>query len=645
LIGVTSLSRSIAETVDADPPSIPAAKGFTEITSDDVNRAFQNLQPSPRLLLTGDAIANIQKKTADDQRWQEYYEALKRRADQNFDQKPVERIVTGRRLLEISRIALERIFSWSFLYRFTNDEKYAKRVEKEALAIARFEDWNPSHFLDVAEMTTALAIGYDTCKENFSEDNRRIICQAIRDKGVLESLGKNHGWKKNNANWNQVCWCGTLYGALAIADEEPELARLAVWHAVNGITWSMSSYEPDGNYSEGPVYWGYGTSFNLLLIAALKNALNNDFQRSDAGGLLKSIQYYEHVFGTTGFAYNYSDCGSGKVFEPTAFWFADKLNNPEITWNENRVLNTALLQKTQNNQTQTFDSLITHRLAVCGLLWGPEAVLESDKNNSENIPPNELGYIGIGNGNCTVALFRTDWNVNAAYLGIKAGTPQSPHGHMDEGTFVYDDRGVRWVLDLGPENYHNMESRGIDLWNSRQNSDRWKLFRYNNFGHSTLTINHQLQQVGGVTRFIETKTGKTGEDSSVSINLTAVYDQEIKSAVRQATLKPDGTLIIEDFLEALPEKEATVERRILTGAQVEIDNNVAILKHTDPNDKNKTLQKVLKIEGDPETSLAVIPATPETDYESQNSGISIIILTTKLTPEQKATLKMTFVEK
>ncbi|MBR5626817.1 MAG: hypothetical protein IKW74_04260 [Thermoguttaceae bacterium] len=196
LIGVTSLSQSIAETVDADPPSIPAAKGFTEITSDDVNRAFQNLQPSPRLLLTGDAIANIQKKTADDQRWQEYYEALKRRADQNFDQKPVERIVTGRRLLEISRIALERIFSWSFLYRFTNDEKYAKRVEKEALAIARFEDWNPSHFLDVAEMTTALAIGYDTCKENFSEDNRRIICQAIRDKGVLESLGKNHGWKK-----------------------------------------------------------------------------------------------------------------------------------------------------------------------------------------------------------------------------------------------------------------------------------------------------------------------------------------------------------------------------------------------------------------------------------------------------------------
>ena len=29
------------------------------------------------------------------------------------------------------------------------------------LTAARFEDWNPSHFLDVAEMTFALAIGYD----------------------------------------------------------------------------------------------------------------------------------------------------------------------------------------------------------------------------------------------------------------------------------------------------------------------------------------------------------------------------------------------------------------------------------------------------------------------------------------------------
>jgi hypothetical protein len=36
------------------------------------------------------------------------------------------------------------------------------------LAAAAFSDWNPSHFLDVAEMTAALAIGYDWLYEEVS---------------------------------------------------------------------------------------------------------------------------------------------------------------------------------------------------------------------------------------------------------------------------------------------------------------------------------------------------------------------------------------------------------------------------------------------------------------------------------------------
>ena len=43
----------------------------------------------------------------------------------------------------------------------TGDKRYALRAQKEMIAAAAFDDWNPSHFLDVAEMTTALAFGYD----------------------------------------------------------------------------------------------------------------------------------------------------------------------------------------------------------------------------------------------------------------------------------------------------------------------------------------------------------------------------------------------------------------------------------------------------------------------------------------------------
>ncbi|MBR2004020.1 MAG: hypothetical protein IJ991_07545, partial [Thermoguttaceae bacterium] len=218
------------------------AKGFPSVSQAEVDAAFEKLRPAPRLLLTDEAIADVKKKIDADPRWKAFYDALKRRSDKKLKEPPVERKLEGKRLLSVSREALGRIFDWAFMYRFTGDAKYAARVEKEAVAIAEFSEWNPSHFLDVAEMTTALAFAYDSCGEKFSDENRKKVREAIRVKGVEEALKIRGWWKKNNANWNQVCWCGTLYGALAIADDEPELARDALRQAVNGVTWSMASY-------------------------------------------------------------------------------------------------------------------------------------------------------------------------------------------------------------------------------------------------------------------------------------------------------------------------------------------------------------------------------------------------------------------
>ena len=80
--------------------------------------------------------------------------------DRTLTEPPVERIKEGKRLLAISRIALKRIYYLSYAYRMTGDRKYALRAEQEMLAVSRFTDWNPTHFLDVGEMVMALAIGY-----------------------------------------------------------------------------------------------------------------------------------------------------------------------------------------------------------------------------------------------------------------------------------------------------------------------------------------------------------------------------------------------------------------------------------------------------------------------------------------------------
>ena len=68
-------------------------------------------------------------------------------------------------------------------------------------------------------------------------------------------------------------------------------------------------------------------------------------------------------------------------------------------------------------------------------------------------------------------------------MGFKGGSPGTNHAHMDVGSFVVDMQGVRWAVDLGGQGYHGLESRGVDLWNRGQDSERWTVFRLNNFGH------------------------------------------------------------------------------------------------------------------------------------------------------------------
>lgn len=102
--------------------------------------------------------------------------------DRTIEKPPVERILIGRRLLDKSREALKRIFFLSYAWRMTSQEKYYERAVKEMNAVSAFSDWNPSHFLDVAEMTMALSIGYDWLYEKLPDETKVLIRKAITER-------------------------------------------------------------------------------------------------------------------------------------------------------------------------------------------------------------------------------------------------------------------------------------------------------------------------------------------------------------------------------------------------------------------------------------------------------------------------------
>ena len=146
----------------------------------------------PRLFAGADGFAGI-KPAAKKGSLREL--ALKRvieRSDLLLGTQPVERKMTGRRLLSVSRRALYRISTLSMTYRITGERRYLDRALCELKAVCAFSDWNPSHFLDTGEMSLAVAIGYDWLYDGLSEDERRGIREGLARNGL--DAGKLGGW-------------------------------------------------------------------------------------------------------------------------------------------------------------------------------------------------------------------------------------------------------------------------------------------------------------------------------------------------------------------------------------------------------------------------------------------------------------------
>jgi len=522
----------------------------------------------------------------------------------------VERQLEGRRLLGVSREALRRIFYLSYAYRMSGQDKYFQKAEKEMLAIAAFSDWNPSHFLDVAEMTMAMAIGYDWMYGKLPVSSRETIRKAILGKGIDPSLSAQYNsWLRATHNWNQVCNAGISYGALAIYEDMPELSKTIIDRAIESIRLPMGDYGPDGAYPEGYGYWGYGTSFNVMFLSAIEKIFKTDYGLSASPGFMETAGYLLNMTGPLKMSFNYADNGVNGGLNPSMFWFASKAGNTSVLWEERGYMD--------SDRSSGRD-----RLLPAIMIWGGNIRVSAIQPPSENF--------WIGQGTTPVALMRTSWtDPKAIFAGFKGGTASSNHAHMDVGSFVMDADGVRWAMDFGPQDYNSLEQRGVDLWNMNQNSQRWEVYRYNNFAHNTLTVNGQLHLVNGKAK-IDSYSSTPDFMNAVS-DISSLFEGRLAQCLRGIAIINKQYVVVKDEIKASGQ-EATVQWKMLTSADARITGRNAIELRKD----GKRLK--IEVSGPAKVTMKTWPTTPTNDYDAPNPGTVLVGFEIKIPADTSASL-------
>lgn len=516
----------------------------------------------PRIIFTKEVEQQFRAKLASDDQVSALFQSIKQYSDKVLSLPPVKRKKQGRRLLSVSREAMKRTLCLAMVYRIEQAPQYLQRLEEELIAVCNFSDWNPDHFLDVAEMAVALSLPLDWLADELSPSTKKMIHKALVDKAFKPSIGINHKrtwWWNSEHNWNLVCHGGLAIAALAIYEEEPDLASHILNRSYQQLSLGLKPYYPDGAYNEGPSYWFYATNYLTLTLSAFESSLGTGFDFLNTKGVKESALFTEVTAGPSGDYFNY--------FDASLKGYRSISHIGLLAWFSARVGTNYLAQTRGTVPKSSKAKVAIDRFAPLHAI--------SLTKMPDKLPDVKLPQTWLASGNSPLGVFRPN-DENGLYLAAKGGSAFDNHGNMDAGSFIIEWKKIRWALDLGNQNYSALEETigSSALWGRGQDSQRWTLLTKNNSGHNTLSINEAPHLVKG--RALVSISDLENKTPSFAFDLSSLFGKNVDSAIRTFQKMSDQKISIKDDIQ-VNENTKLIRWQLLTTAKVDIQKEGVLL--------------------------------------------------------------------
>jgi hypothetical protein len=445
--------------------------------------AVPPLPPHPRLLLTPAHATAITALLSSNAQAASYFRNLSAQGDAQLSLPPAPRPADGGNVLGAARLALVRIYIFGSLWRLTRNETLAARGVAELLCFTTtWSDWQPdANALVMGELSHAAAIGLDWLYDFMSPSTRAAVISGLVERGIAPFASKfatGAWWVCASTNWNSVTNSGAGLAALALLGEEgvPPWLGTFLANATQNAKCSTaaspalgtgSGLAPDGSWWESAMYSGYVLRYITPFSVALSSVIG-DTSLVKLPGLGDAPFYQVAMMDAQSRYFNTGDCVETQ--ETVSMLLATAGGGEAF----------ALRARLDQNPVSALNTDIAN-CSSCSMEYINALLFFSARGD---VAERDQLPLDVAYPMKKTAIFRESWKTNGTFVGFRGGANCSWfHGDLDAGSFVYTSHGVRWISDLGADNY------GLPGYFG---GGRYDWYRKNSRGHNTLQFNDSV---------------------------------------------------------------------------------------------------------------------------------------------------------